>query len=671
MPQTPKSSNSNPIVLLVDDREENLLAFETCLQNLDCEIVTAKSGRKAIDYLKKNEVAAVVLDVQMPEMDGFEVAKIVRELEIAATTPILFVTALDRNDVHEELAYKLGAVDFVYKPVSAEALAGKVGFFITLYTRSKELERKNALLLDNAEAEKTTLLENALDAVVGVDENNRILFWNKHAATMFGWSKEEVLLQDMTTLIVPERHHTAHRMGMKRFIETGLQKIQNRRLEIPGIRKGGDEFLLELTVSSVKSNSGYRFYSFMRDISEAKKAETLLRESESKFRSLTEALPTIVFTTNAAGDTFHINDRWGKYTGKEFSPTAWQDAMHPDDLAIVHESWEKARANKSKWVVEYRLRRSDGVYRWQLGTSVPELSNDGEILRWIGAVVDIEDQKVVARTLEETNLSLESKVQERTKELTQAYRFVDSVLENIPNMIFVKDATDLKFVRFNKAGEELLGVSKTDLIGKNDYDFFPKSEADAFQAKDRSVLSGRTIVDIDEEPISTKNKGLRTLHTKKIPVYDSTGKPSFLIGISEDITERKIVERERLDLIEAQKVNRLKDEFLANLSHELRTPMNVIQGHADILADYAAKLPEDFRSSVEAIQRNAKAQTAIITDLLDVSSIITGKVSYHSSEISPAVLVGQVIEGFVPTAESKGVTLEHLSATCPTSVSAD
>src|SRR3989338_9090687 len=83
----------------------------------------------------------------------------------------------------------------------------------------------------------------------------------------------------------------------------------------------------------------------------------------------------------------------------------------------------------------------------------------------------------------------------------ESLKFLDSIIENIPHMIFIKDAKDLRFVRFNKAGEELLGYTRQELIGKNDYDFFPKEEADFFTSKDRTVLEGKKLVDISEEPI--------------------------------------------------------------------------------------------------------------------------------------------------------------------------
>src|SRR6185437_4361056 len=138
-------------------------------------------------------------------------------------------------------------------------------------------------------------------------------------------------------------------------------------------------------------------------------------------------------------------------------------------------------------------------------------------------------------------------IQEKKRLLSlNTNRFLESVLENIPNMVFVKDAKDLRFVLFNRAGEELLGYSQLDLIGKNDYDFFPKEQADYFIDKDRKTLSNKVIIDIPEEFIETK-KGKRTLHTKKITITDDNNNPIYLLGISEDITEKKAEEKKLIE----------------------------------------------------------------------------------------------------------------------------
>ncbi len=120
-----------------------------------------------------------------------------------------------------------------------------------------------------------------------------------------------------------------------------------------------------------------------------------------------------------------------------------------------------------------------------------------------------------------------------------ASQLLTSVVDNNPNMIFLKRADDLRFVLFNKAGEEMIGVSRVEMLGKNDHDFFPREQADAFTRKDREVLASAAIVDIPEEPIETRHRGQRFLHTKKLALRGADGEPEYLLGISEDITEAK------------------------------------------------------------------------------------------------------------------------------------
>ena len=134
----------------------------------------------------------------------------------------------------------------------------------------------------------------------------------------------------------------------------------------------------------------------------------------------------------------------------------------------------------------------------------------------------------------------ERKRAEEEAKSTQA--FLDSVIQNIPIMIFVKDAKDLKFVRWNKVGEELVGFTNEEMVGNTDYDLFPVEQADYFIAQDRQVLAAGKLMDFPEEPIQTRHRGIRILHTLKVPILDGDGKPQYLLGISEDITERKRAE---------------------------------------------------------------------------------------------------------------------------------
>lgn len=129
-------------------------------------------------------------------------------------------------------------------------------------------------------------------------------------------------------------------------------------------------------------------------------------------------------------------------------------------------------------------------------------------------------------------------------EMEDTTNFLDSIIDNLPLMLFVKAAEDLRYVRWNKAGGDITGYPKETFIGKSDFDFFPEEQARFFINKDRDVLNKGDMVDIPEEPIQTASGETRILHTLKVPVMDAQGKPRYLLGISEDITERKDIARQ-------------------------------------------------------------------------------------------------------------------------------
>ena len=165
-------------------------------------------------------------------------------------------------------------------------------------------------------------------------------------------------------------------------------------------------------------------------------------------------------------------------------------------------------------------------------------------------------------------------------ELRRSEVFLESIVENIPHMIFVKDADQLRFVRFNRAGEELLGHTRQNLLGKSDYELFPRDEADFFTSSDRNVLKSRKVLDIPEEPILTKAKGLRSLHTTKIPILDENDQPVYVLGISEDITERKRADTQLQRSFEllrtlSQRLDVVREEERTRIARELHDELGV------------------------------------------------------------------------------------------------
>ena len=251
---------------------------------------------------------------------------------------------------------------------------------------------------------------------------------------------------------------------------------------------------------------------------------------------------------------------------------------------------------------------------------------------------------------------------------------LDSIIENIPNIIFLKRASDLRFVLFNKAAEELLGDERRVLLGKNDYDFFPKEQADSFIAMDRKVLGTTTICDIPEESINIRNGNQRILHTKKLALYNHQGEAEYLLGISEDISQQKRnaeeLERYRChleDLVSsrtrelalaketAESANVAKSTFLANMSHEIRTPLNGIIGMTHILRRGAVTPVQADR--LDKIDTSADHLLKTINDILDLSKIEAGKIVLEEVPVIISSLLSKIKSILDVRAQTKGLDL--------------
>lgn len=222
---------------------------------------------------------------------------------------------------------------------------------------------------------------------------------------------------------------------------------------------------------------------------------------------------------------------------------------------------------------------------------------------------------------------------------------ITQIVENIPNMVFVKDAQHLRFVLFNRAGEQLLGYSRDDMIGKNDYDFFPREQADFFTAKDREVLERGETLDIAEEPIETPH-GRRWLHTKKVPLLAEDGTPRYLLGISEDITERR-------------KIEQMKDDLLSIASHELRSPTSAMLGTLNLLeATVGPQLDDRSRRTLALAKENGARMIELIENCLDLGRLEEEQLRLHMRDLDLGQIARQAVRLNQPFADGFEVRFE-------------
>ena len=258
-------------ILLVDDSPENLLSLEAALEALGQELVLAQSGMEALRHLLEHDFAAILLDVKMPEMDGFQTAELIRSRKRSRDTPILFLTGY-KSDEHLFRGYDLGAVDFLFKPIVPEILRSKVSVFVEL-SRNASLLRRQAEVLSKAEQKFRSLLEAAPDAMIISSEDGGISLVNSQAEVMFGHSRDELIGQNIRMLVPEWSGHapssaphsgTAHWSSVQKEL---WARGKNRKL-----------FPVEMSLSPLQTEEGLLLTSAIRDITERKRADEAIRE---------------------------------------------------------------------------------------------------------------------------------------------------------------------------------------------------------------------------------------------------------------------------------------------------------------------------------------------------------------------------------------------------------
>lgn len=287
-------------ILIVDDRRENLLAFEAVLKSSNYHLVLVSSGEEALKCLLKDEFAVILLDVQMPEMDGFETANLIRSKKSTRDIPIIFITAIYQDTENIVHGYSLGAIDYLFKPFHPETLKLKIEAFVKMYLHREQIKFQNELLTQraveleklNRSLESTTLSlrkaealaraigDTSTDTVLTLDGAGYILNVNPAVMEMFGYLHEELLGQHFSVLFPGEGVSILESALLKGSRSTGkISKIQ----EVTATSKEGVVFPVEVHNGGTNMGEQQIFIWSIRDITERKQHE---QEREYRCKTL-------------------------------------------------------------------------------------------------------------------------------------------------------------------------------------------------------------------------------------------------------------------------------------------------------------------------------------------------------------------------------------------------
>ncbi len=375
-----------------------------------------------------------------------------------------------------------------------------------------------------SEAQKTALClsRTTADGILHVTFPDRITHSNAGASKILGYDRNEFLELSLLDLIPSELARKVM-AASKRFLRSGKEYASIGGIEATLRTKSGEDAPVEFSVGIWQSDGKPHMGVILRDISERKRRE-------ASFQMLFDRNPVPMWIFDAQTFGFvEVNDAacllYG-YARPAFKQMSVLDIRPPrerentiDHITTIAETYEP----KDPWT-----HVAAGGHTIRVLPFARRIQHAGKSCI-LAAMIDVTEREKAAVDLKSTRI------------------FLDAIVESIPSMLFVKDVKDGRFVLINKAGEDLLGLTREQIVGKTDFDFFSEPDAERFIAADRAVVAREELVVIENEPVPT-SKGVRSLRTQKVGVPDADGKPRYLLGVSEDVTERLAMEKRNLHL---------------------------------------------------------------------------------------------------------------------------
>jgi PAS domain S-box-containing protein len=419
----------------------------------------------------------------------------------------------------------------------------------------------------------------------------------------------------------------------------------------------------------------------LMDVTERKLSEERLRRSEERYRALADAMPQIVWAARPDGYIDYYNRRWFEYTGRGLPETEgwhWQPLVHPLDIERYLRGWTTSIVTGRDFNAQLRLRRADGQFRWHLSRAEPLRDETGHVLRWFGTATDIHDQKQAEEHLsflvESSGLLASSLDYETT--LDRLANLAVSSLADYCLIDVVGDDGRIRRVaaahadaghdqlvaelrRFPPDPEKSIGVPNVLREGETLIVHEVTDERLRALARDEehaALLRRLGLKSFMTIPLVARGRIIGALTcavTGDRPAYTSDE-----VAFAEELARRAALAIDNARLFtETQEANRSKDEFLATLSHELRTPLTPILGWTHMIRN-GHLAPEDTAHGMGVIEKNSEALSRLINDLLDMSSIMSGKMRIERESVELGAVVREAAETVRPQAEARGLTLE-------------
>ncbi|HVP10978.1 MAG TPA: PAS domain S-box protein [Phycisphaerae bacterium] len=510
----------------------------------------------------------------------------------------------------------------------------------------------------------------ALDAIIMMDHEGRLSYWNESAERIFGYSWDEVRGRNLHTLLAPPQYREGYEKGVDRFCATGEGPALGKTAALTALRKSGEEFPVELSVSGIML-SGQRYaVGILRDVSERKRAEDELKAAHAFLQKVIDSIPSPVYYKDGQGRYLGCNVAFEHLLNRPRAEIIGKTIFDfwPPDMAQLHaEQATRALQGAGHQSYEAAIPLPDGTMGDAIFIKAAFLNPDGQVGGVVAVILDITERKRAEAQQRRLVRAIEAAADAVV--LTDAYGLITNVN---PAFTVVTGYTE----------EEAIGHQLLPLLNAGEGPALGREITEA--AKAGKVWSGRR----------TNRRKDGTLYHAAVtvaPVAGENGEITGYVAIERDVSEDilreeqlrdnnaalcRSLEREKLISSElaaasaaAQAATRAKSEFLANMSHEIRTPMSAILGFADLLDESLTCCSEcprwsgcDERATnrqyVDTIRRNGRFLLDIINDILDLSKIEAGKLTTETIECAPCAIVSEVASLMSVRAQAKNLAIK-------------
>lgn len=467
---------------------------------------------------------------------------------------------------------------------------------------------------------KQTITDNATAALFIIDAKGYCTFMNPAAEEMTGYTFEEMQQKTLHEMV-----HYKHPDGSffpveKCSIRTAMSiKKPMRAYEDMFIRKDGTFFNVSCAVQPIQ-DSGTGTYAIIevRDITEEKRAQQKILESEARFRTMADNAPVMIWVGDPAGNCVYVNQQWIDFTGLSFQQSVslgWREVLEEEHMPAYADTFKKATAESGPFKMEMRMRRRDGKYRWVINTAMPRFGINGEFLGHIGSIIDI------------------TEIKEAERKVKQNADLLQKLFLEVPAVVGLVRASDYQYVLANPEYRRLYG--NRPLVGKTIYDAHTKEEGRGFfQRVERVVKTGKPFTG-NEMPATFERLNDGELahgyfNLVYQPLIDVNNKVEavlvFAVEVTELVNARKELTVTNNELSEKNdellRINNDLDNFVYTASHDLKSPIANMEGLATLLREILqGTLNEEDMQVLDMMQQAVNKLKGTIADLTEITKV--------------------------------------------------